>query len=140
MALKAQVVSEDERETTGRRSILNYGHTVGHALEAAAGYGALLHGEAVALGMIAAAEIGRRLGLTPPAAGRAAAGPAGALRSDVAGARHRRGQRAGGDEPGQEDRGKDVRWVLLEDVGQPVLRTDVPASLVRQVIEEMLEQ
>ena len=54
MALKAQVVAEDEREMTGRRSILNYGHTVGHALEAATGYGALLHGEAVAWGMVAA--------------------------------------------------------------------------------------
>lgn len=50
--LKAQVVKEDEFETTGLRAILNYGHTYAHAFEALAGYGALLHGEAVAIGMI----------------------------------------------------------------------------------------
>jgi len=49
---KARVVAEDERET-GRRMVLNAGHTVGHGLERAAGYGALLHGEAVAIGLIA---------------------------------------------------------------------------------------
>src|SRR5690606_16776273 len=44
--LKADVVQDDERETTGRRAILNYGHTFGHALEAVTGYDQLLHGEA----------------------------------------------------------------------------------------------
>ena len=48
--LKADIVERDERES-GDRMLLNYGHTVGHALEAASGYGALLHGEAVAVGM-----------------------------------------------------------------------------------------
>lgn len=50
--IKAEVVAQDERES-GRRAILNVGHTVGHGIEAAMGYGTLLHGEAVALGMIA---------------------------------------------------------------------------------------
>jgi shikimate kinase / 3-dehydroquinate synthase len=54
--LKAQVVAEDEREAD-RRRILNLGHTLGHALERARGYGTLLHGEAVAIGMVAAAEL-----------------------------------------------------------------------------------
>src|SRR6266702_751709 len=58
--LKADIVERDERES-GDRMLLNYGHTVGHALEAGAGYGALLHGEAVAVGMQAAAHIARRL-------------------------------------------------------------------------------
>lgn len=48
---KAEVVAEDQRETTGRRAILNYGHTFAHAIEATAGYGTWLHGEAVAIGM-----------------------------------------------------------------------------------------
>lgn len=61
--IKAEVVTEDERES-GRRAILNFGHTVGHALESASGYG-LLHGEAVALGMMAALSLGTSLGLTP---------------------------------------------------------------------------
>ena len=71
MRVKAEVVAADERES-GRRAILNFGHTVGHALEAASGYG-LLHGEAVALGMVAALASARRWGSAPPAL--AAAGP-----------------------------------------------------------------
>jgi 3-dehydroquinate synthase len=62
--IKADVVSRDERET-GLRRILNFGHTVGHALEAATDYRRLRHGEAVAYGMIAAAEVGRLRGITP---------------------------------------------------------------------------
>ncbi len=60
--LKADVVEQDERETTGLRAILNYGHTFGHALEAATGYETLLHGEAVAIGMICAARLAERMG------------------------------------------------------------------------------
>lgn len=55
--LKADVVEADERETSGRRAILNYGHTFAHALEAASGYGELMHGEAVSIGMICAARL-----------------------------------------------------------------------------------
>jgi 3-dehydroquinate synthase len=63
--VKAGVVAEDEREG-GRRAILNFGHTVGHALEAASDYG-LLHGEAVSLGMVAALRFGVARGVTPAA-------------------------------------------------------------------------
>ncbi len=59
---KASVVEKDERETTGLRAILNYGHTFAHALESAQGYGTLLHGEAVAIGMHLAAKLACRLG------------------------------------------------------------------------------
>jgi 3-dehydroquinate synthase len=61
--VKADVVTEDERES-GRRAILNFGHTVGHALEAASNY-ELLHGEAIALGMMAALALGGSQGVTP---------------------------------------------------------------------------
>lgn len=60
--LKADVVEEDEREESGRRAILNYGHTVCHALEAVTGYGELLHGEAVAIGMICASRLAQSMG------------------------------------------------------------------------------
>ncbi len=60
--LKADVVEQDERETTGLRAVLNYGHTFAHALEAVAGYGQLLHGEAVSIGMMCAARLAQRLG------------------------------------------------------------------------------
>jgi len=60
--LKADVVERDERETE-LRAVLNYGHTIGHALEAATGYGRWTHGEAVALGIVAEARLARRLGI-----------------------------------------------------------------------------
>ncbi len=59
-AIKAGIVAEDERET-GRRALLNFGHTFGHAVERASGYGAFTHGEAVALGMRAALHLSRTL-------------------------------------------------------------------------------
>jgi len=61
VAVKARVVSEDEREA-GKRAALNLGHTLGHALEATTGYRRFLHGEAVAWGLLAAANLGRRHG------------------------------------------------------------------------------
>lgn len=60
-ANKAEVVAEDERES-GVRALLNLGHTFGHAIEAGLGYGEWLHGEAVAAGIVMAAEVSRRLG------------------------------------------------------------------------------
>ncbi len=61
--LKARVVEQDEREETGLRAALNYGHTFAHAFEAIAGYGKWLHGEAVAAGMICASRLAERRGL-----------------------------------------------------------------------------
>lgn len=60
---KATVVEEDERELSGRRAILNYGHTYGHAIEAVFGYGRFLHGQAIAIGMTCAARLARNLGM-----------------------------------------------------------------------------
>jgi 3-dehydroquinate synthase len=60
--LKADVVERDERETSGLRAVLNYGHTFGHALEAIAGYGEYLHGEAVSIGMECASRMALQLG------------------------------------------------------------------------------
>jgi len=62
--VKARIVSFDQRES-GLRAVLNLGHTVGHALEAQAGYSALSHGEAVSLGLVAALRLGEALGHTP---------------------------------------------------------------------------
>jgi len=60
--IKAKVVEEDEQEEKGKRQILNFGHTIGHAIEAATDYKRYTHGEAVSLGMIAAARISEKLG------------------------------------------------------------------------------
>ncbi len=62
--VKARVVGLDERES-GLRAVLNLGHTIGHALEAQAGFERLTHGEAVSLGLVAALRIGVELGQTP---------------------------------------------------------------------------
>ena len=64
--IKARIVAADEHETTGERALLNFGHTIGHGIEAAAGYGTLLHGEAVSLGMVAACRLSvAKAGLGP---------------------------------------------------------------------------
>src|ERR1043166_7406911 len=61
--LKAGIVQQDEREETGLRAVLNYGHTFAHAFETAAGYGAWLHGEAVAAGLGCASRLAEKRGL-----------------------------------------------------------------------------
>ncbi|MGQ9572332.1 MAG: 3-dehydroquinate synthase [Dehalococcoidia bacterium] len=138
IALKAAVVSEDEREETGRRTILNYGHTIGHGLEAAAEYGGMLHGEAIAVGMAGAARIAARLGLLPSEV---------AQRHNALIARFGLPLRASGVDPAKvlaamaldkKVRGGAIRWVLLKDIGQPVIRHDVPAELAEEVICELL--
>jgi 3-dehydroquinate synthase len=138
IALKAAVVSEDEREETGRRTILNYGHTIGHGLETAAEYAGMLHGEAVAVGMAGAARIACRLGLLPPET---------AERQDALIARFGLPLRASGIDAAKvlaamsldkKVKGGDIRWVLLEDIGRPAIRQDVPAALVEEVVSELL--
>ncbi|MDZ4743801.1 MAG: 3-dehydroquinate synthase [Verrucomicrobiota bacterium] len=69
--IKAEVVSEDEHETTGLREILNFGHTIGHGIEAVGGYGKLLHGEAIAVGMVLEAKLAaEKLGFSADASNR----------------------------------------------------------------------
>ena len=64
LEIKAKIVARDEFERGGERALLNFGHTIGHGIEQAAGYGRLLHGEAISLGMVAAARLSvRRAGL-----------------------------------------------------------------------------
>jgi 3-dehydroquinate synthase len=68
LAIKARIVEEDERETAGTRALLNFGHTIGHGIEASVPYGSLLHGEAISLGIRAALHLSERhAGLAPDA-------------------------------------------------------------------------
>ena len=131
--LKAAIVSTDERES-GERALLNLGHTFGHAIEAGAGYGAWLHGEAVAAGMVMAAELSEREGLF--------------ARNNVVRVR-RLIERAGLPVKGPQmpaERLVDLmavdkknvrgrpRFVLLEDLGRAVLKGDIAAQRVREAI------
>jgi 3-dehydroquinate synthase len=63
--LKADVVAQDEREESGLRAVLNYGHTFAHAFETVGGYGSWLHGEAVAAGMACESRLAQNRGLIP---------------------------------------------------------------------------
>ena len=137
-AIKAEIVSEDEREK-GKRTILNYGHTIAHGLETATQYGRFLHGEAVAIGMMGAAKLSQRLGL---------------LSSDVVKQQQSLLERfdlpissSGVDlaevlramELDKKTRGKKIRWVLLEDIGRVLIRSDVPEEDVIGVLQELSE-
>ena len=137
MSIKAGVVSQDERETLGYRNLLNYGHTIGHALEAATEYGRLLHGEAVAIGMMGAAKIGARMGITPVDV---------LERQEEVLRRFDLPVRISGVEMERVEsamtldkkaEGSNLRWVLLEGVGRAVVRNDVPYELVREVLSEL---
>lgn len=131
---KAGVVAEDEREK-GLRATLNYGHTVGHGIEAAAGY-AMLHGEAVAVGMLAAADLSRNRfgndlrGLHEELLSRAALPKrAPHVRTEeVLQAMARDKKRREGEH----------RFVLLQDIGQPVWNVKVEESEVRTVLEQFV--
>jgi shikimate kinase/3-dehydroquinate synthase len=153
-AIKAQVVSQDEKEREGKRTILNYGHTIAHGLEAATQYKSFLHGEAVAIGMVGAAKLSQRLGLLPSAAmERQQAllqkfGLPTSLRAEAAS--QRRGRKrsnlklslAGVTRAMELDKkvkGKAIRWVLLQDIGKVVIRSDVPQQYVLAVIRELAE-
>jgi len=136
-AVKARIVTEDERETSGLRSLLNYGHTIGHGLEAAAGYDVYLHGEGVAIGMRGAAMIGMAHGVTPPE-----------LVERQAELIRRFGlpDRYQGVEPDaileamshdKKVSAGQMAWALLDGVGRSSLYRDVPWELAAQVVRDL---
>ncbi len=131
---KAEVVALDERES-GPRALLNFGHTFGHALETALGYGEWLHGEAVAAGMVAAAELSRRLGWLRDedcariAAVIAAAGLPVRLPASVDGARLRELMCID-----KKVAGGRVRLVLLRGIGNAVVTDDFAPALLAQTL------
>ncbi|MBI2514009.1 MAG: 3-dehydroquinate synthase [Opitutae bacterium] len=135
-AIKAQVVQADPRETApeGGRALLNLGHTFGHAIENVAGYGAYLHGEAVAVGLAAAARLSRELGLIDDAA---------VARVERVVAAHDLPVRLREPLPlsalfaamarDKKNRDGKLRFVVLEALGRAVTRGDVPVEPVERV-------
>ncbi|HXX38850.1 MAG TPA: 3-dehydroquinate synthase [bacterium] len=138
-AYKAGVVTSDEREEAGR-IVLNYGHTIGHGIEAAAGYRGLTHGEAVAVGMTLEGRLAVRMGLCDAASmERQAALLRGAgLPVRVADLRTRHRPSAGAIAAAmaldKKARAGRLRFVLPVEVGRTVVRDDVPATLVEEVL------
>lgn len=135
-ALKATVVSGDEREG-GRRAILNYGHTIGHAIEAVAGYGRVVHGEAICIGIMAAAAIGERLGVTPAAVRERQASLFARYQLPVSLTGIDADAVFAATAFDKKVSAKRLRWVLLEDFGRPILRDDVPDGVVRDVLRDL---
>ena len=136
-AIKAQVVSQDEKEKQGKRTILNYGHTIAHGLEAATQYRRFLHGEAVAIGIVGAAKLSQRLGLlhsTMVQRQQAILREFG-LPTDFSDLKVTEITRAM--ELDKKTKGKAIRWVLLQDIGRTVIRSDVLQQDVLFVLREL---
>jgi 3-dehydroquinate synthase len=138
--IKARLVEADERERSdgAGRALLNLGHTFAHAIEQAAGYGAYLHGEAVAVGLCAAARLSRSLGMI---------GEADVARVESAVASHGLPTRLRSPLPvgeltsamarDKKARAGSPRFVLLKSLGEAVVRADVPSGAVESVWREV---
>ena len=134
VTIKAGVVAEDELDL-GLRNILNYGHTIGHAVEAVSGF-KIKHGEAVAIGMVAAARISRRLGMLDEAgvkrlqkliirAGLPAEIPDFKVEDVMQAMQHDKKVREG-----------KTRFVLLQSIGNAVVTDEVAPPLIKEVLAE----
>lgn len=130
-AIKARIVAEDERETGEARALLNFGHTLGHAVENAAGYGTLLHGEAVAIGMRAAAHLSARMHDLDPAAVAEveAALKAHGLPTHHAGLNREKVLAALG-----RDKKGAARWILLSAIGRAEIVDGVPQEEIDHLL------
>jgi 3-dehydroquinate synthase len=136
--IKARIVTQDERES-GLREILNFGHTVGHSLEAATGYRRFLHGEAIGWGIYAATLLGLATGRIPESDATrlirlvASVGPipplgkirVGQLRRILAG--------------DKKARAGEVRWVLPRGIGKVQRGVELPWKLIARTISELPE-
>lgn len=142
---KAQIVMRDEREDTARidaksRKILNFGHTFAHALEKITNYKRFKHGEAVGYGILFAAEMSKNLAILDKIKLR--------LLNDVV---HRAGilPDLRGISPEEvfeafafdkKQIGKSLQWILLADIGKPLVRKDIAAPIIKKTLEEFLEK
>ena len=138
VAIKGQVISSDEFETGNQRVLLNYGHTIGHAIETVTGYETFLHGEAVAIGMTVAAGIAHRIGL---------------IKSDLVDRQKHILESfnlpttannmdvnalISATKSDKKSRGGTIRWVLLEGPGKATTRENVPDAVVLHSLGSIL--
>jgi 3-dehydroquinate synthase len=134
-AHKADIVARDEKES-GERALLNYGHTIGHAIEAVSGF-RIKHGQAVALGMVAENAIAVKLGMLPLSQAAKIesiikqAGLSVALPDFTAGEKESVLQAVRHDKKVLNER---VHFVLLQAIGSPVIKDDVKPGLIKEVL------
>ncbi len=140
---KAQIVMQDERESTARidgksRKILNFGHTFAHALEKITAYKRFKHGEAVGYGILFAAELSKNLTILDT----------NVLKSlnDVVNQAGNLPNLRGINSTGifeafafdKKQIGESLQWILLEDIGKPLIRQDISTSIVKKTLEKFI--
>jgi 3-dehydroquinate synthase len=136
IAIKAEIVGQDERER-GLRVLLNFGHTFGHAIETGLGYGTWLHGEAVAAGMVMAADLSRQLGLLSEADTtriRSLLERAGLPTAAKGITPERMQELIRVDKKARNGR---IHFVLLERLGAALLRADVPPGAIDHTLSRL---
>jgi 3-dehydroquinate synthase len=134
-AIKAHVVEQDEREA-GLRVILNFGHTIGHAIEAISGYGRYLHGEAISIGQVAAANLSAKvLGLSENDVARITGifDRAG-LPTQIELSSHQREKLFAAMHLDKKVTGGEVKFVLAKHIGEVVVGQKVPAALIQEAL------
>jgi 3-dehydroquinate synthase len=138
-AIKARIVNQDEKEREGKRTILNYGHTIAHGLETATQYRRFLHGEAVAIGMVGAARLSQQLGLMPEAAVERQQVLLQKFGLPIGFSDLNLTEITRAMELDKKTKGKAIRWVLLQDIGRTVIRSDVSQRDLLAVLQELAE-
>lgn len=136
--IKAKVVSSDEREEKGRRTILNFGHTIGHAIEAASGFSSYNHGEAVALGMLVASDLSKKINLIDDSVAKRIEGlikivglPTkirGVSLQKIISAHYR----------DKKFIGAKNKFVLIKGIGKTKIIEDIPLAKIRESIKERI--
>jgi shikimate kinase/3-dehydroquinate synthase len=134
VAIKASIVAADEREA-GERAILNYGHTFAHAIEHAAGFGRIRHGEAVSIGMMAAAHLAHELGRITDEVVEVQRRVLSSLDLPVSARLSMDELERGWALDKKQLRG--VRFVLLSDLGKPEAGVEAPRELIARALERL---
>lgn len=139
LRIKGAIVEADALEQTGRRALLNFGHTIGHAIESCTGF-ALRHGECVSLGMVAACRLSRDLGMLDAGAVRRVEELLRGLELPT-----KLTEKVSGDDVmraihlDKKRRSDGLHLVLLEGIGRPAIRSDVADGAIRNVFESLQE-
>ena len=134
-ALKAEIVRRDETDRSGVRAILNFGHTVGHAVETAGGLKQWRHGEAISLGMVAAARISTALGMLPDAVADKTSEVLGRFGLPVACPELEVADIEAALGYDKKMSAGELKWVLLEGVGKGITGCSVPTDTLRLVLK-----
>lgn len=133
--IKTDYVHQDPYDT-GIRMQLNYGHTIGHAIETVAGYGTFLHGEAIAIGMVYAAHLGEQLGISPKGLASDTISLLRKYKLPVMLKQDILDQALQILLADKKADGKDIHFVLIDQIGHAVLKK-LPAELIQKTVKEM---